>query len=175
MTALPAIPTFSLGNVPTTSLNRLSAVLAFLMEPPIAELRQIVAQSLTNGAFTTITFTAEDIDNPDGHNNAVDNSRYYATYPGWYEISGAVGFAASAAGNRGVQIAINGVGPNGAQALTATATAANAPAIVARTKHFYLDVGDYVELQAFQNSGGAINSSATAGEQSGLSIRWVHA
>jgi hypothetical protein len=34
-------------------------------------------------------------------------------------------------------------------------------------------VGDYLDLQAFQTSGGALNSNAAAGEQSSMTIVYL--
>src|SRR4249919_55753 len=100
MTALPVVPDITTGVSDTSKFAQLMAVVNFLMAPPRVQVRQTVAQSLTSGVFSAITFTTEDWDlDPTGtstqHDTGANTSRFTAIYPGKYEFSGAVGFAAS--------------------------------------------------------------------------------
>lgn len=154
-------------------------VFRFLLKPPKCELRQPVAQSIPNNVvFTAITFGAHDIDEDylggAMHSDSTNPSRATANFAGWYQVSGAVAFAANATGVRGAYIVVNGTAINGSEALIASAGAANSHITVARTKMVYLNVGDYVELQCYQNSGGALLTAVSgAVSQSSLSVRWV--
>lgn len=136
--------------------------IAFLMKPPIFRLRQTVVQSLTSGVWTAVTFTTEDVDTDvdgvGGHDNAVNTSRYTARYAGWYEVSFMANIAASAAGQRGGRVAVNGTAITGSESFI-DATAAGGIELPASTALVFLNVGDYVEAQALQSSGGAINTA----------------
>lgn len=161
----------------TTNLNgSVSGPLRHLLNPPIAELRQTAAQSLPNNTWTGVIFDLEDVDTDvdgvGGHSTVSNRHRYTARYPGWYQCSGGVGFATNTTGIRGVRWAVNGTGLSGNQATAAPTTGAVA-SVPARTKYIYLDEGDFVELQAFQSSGGALNTAVTADQQPSASIRWV--
>lgn len=178
MAIVPVLPPVTAGAVyPTSSPSALIAAAAFAQKPPMAQLRQIVAQSIASGSFVAITFTAADVDQDFagtfGHSNSVNTSRYTANYAGWYEVSGAVAWAANATGRRASQWFVNGAGVAGSQQAT-PATAANDAEVPARTMMIYLNVNDYIELQGFQESGGALNTfvGSTPG-QSHMMVRWV--
>jgi len=146
-------------------------VLNFLLAPPIFELRQTAAQTLTTGVWTALTFDVEDLDSAGGHSTVTNTSRYTAVYPGWYQYGGGYGTAANAGGVRGTRPAVNGTTLNGGNTLEVGS--ANATAYPSRTKHIFLNVTDYAELQAFQSSGGNLATAITADQQSSNSGRWV--
>jgi hypothetical protein len=151
--------------------------LLFLMNKPAAELRQTVAQSLANNTWTSLTFDVEDLDNDPsgtgGHSTSVNTSRYTAVYAGWYVVGGCAAFVANATGIRGHRWAVNGNPLNGestlVQAVSVGGSNTDVPASAAR---LYLNVGDYVEAQAIQGSGGALNTFVTATAQSSMTIGW---
>lgn len=169
---------FGGSSVPGSSdLNsKLVDPINWLLKPPLARLRQTVLQSINTSTFTAITFTTEDVDTDvngvGGHSTSITTSRYTANQAGWYQLSGAVGYAANATGRRLAAFYVNGTILNGSQVALA-ATAANDAAIPARTMVAFLNVGDYAELYGYQESGGALNTFVTTGGQSTFEIRWV--
>ncbi len=175
MPAVPTVPTFSPGIVSATDLGLLASVSRFATNPPRAELRATVVQLINNGAATPINFdTADvdtDIDGVGGHNPAVNPSRFTARYPGWYEVSGGVVFAAAAANRRVTWFKVNGVDVSGTEAVT-PGSAAGSVGPAARSKLVYLAIGDYVELVAYQDSGGALNTAVVTFEQPNMTVRW---
>lgn len=177
MADVPRPMTLGSGPLVSTEFNAgVRDPLAFLLARPMAELVQSVAQPLTTGVWTSITFDVEQFDNdPTGgsiaHDTAVNNSRFTAVYPGWYTLTGAVGFALSAAGFRGTRWMYNGSVIAGSELLLPPVTTI-APASPARTKRVYLAPFDYVELQGFQNTGGALNTLVTAELQSSMGVLW---
>lgn len=150
--------------------------LNFLLKTPMAELRQAVAQVLTTGVAAAITFTASDVDQDylggSGHSNSVNTSRYTANYAGWYQVSGEVAYVANAVGRRAAIWTVNGTSVFSGQ-LAGPATAASDCEFGARTKFVFLNIGDYVELLGFQESGGNLSTLVLSNIVSGMSIRWV--
>lgn len=173
MSSLPALPDFSGGgSFPTTSAGLLVAAISFLMNPPIAELRQNAVQSIAvSGTWTAINLETEDVDSVNGHDTATNPSRYTAVYPGWYLVSGGVGYASNATGRRGARFAVNGTVAQGSEALLQAPTTAGGMSVPARAKLIFLAVGDYVEIQGMQESGGALNTNTGSGGTN-MSISW---
>ncbi len=176
MATVPAPPTFSPGASSTTQLNQLVDALNFALNPPRAEVRQGSAQAIPNNSSTSVTFNVKDLDeNVAGeaqHDTSTNNSRFTAVYAGWYLCSGAVCFAANATGVRITQWAVNGSVQNGTD-VEISAVSGAVTIVPARTRKLYLAIGDYVELRAFQNSGGSLNTGVTTSNQSGMAVHWV--
>lgn len=149
---------------------------AALQNPPRALLRQTVAQSLTNSAFTALTFGTEDIDSHNGHSTSTNTSRYTVQtgYDGDYQLSGTAAIAAAAGGGRGTRWFKNGTAINGSETMVGNVNPLNQgqPAVTIIVSAV---AGDYFELAAWQDSGGAINSAVVAPAQSTASIRLVAA
>jgi hypothetical protein len=165
------------GVLDATDLNeKIVDVLNFLLNKPAAELRMSTTQSIPNNSYTALTFDTEDLDDDPagtgGHSTSSNTTRYTAVYAGWYEFSGGCGFAASATGLRGLRWAKNGSAVNAAEAFYPP-TASSTPIYPARTKKIFLNVGDYVELQVFQTSGGALNTTGSSTDQPSMSVKWV--
>ena len=173
MAVVPSSHTFVDGLATSSEANSyIRDPIAYLLTRPIAKLRQSVAQSLTSGAFAAITFNAEDVDSAGGHDNVTNNSRYTAQYAGWYFIPFTVGYATSAVGRRIGLLRVNGADVNGTG--YATGAFATFATVVSAASLVFLNVGDYVEVFAYQDSGGALNTSVGfAYEQSTMNVVWV--
>lgn len=147
------------------------------LNPIIADLRQTTAQTLPNNTWVALLFQAEDIDTHGGHSTTSNTGRYTCTLAGTYMFNGAVAFASHATGQRWCRWHLNGgeifgTGAN-VQAITGQPTL-----LTARTAVMTLAVGDYVELAAFQSSGGNLDtyiSGAAGYAQSGMSVWGVPA
>lgn len=148
--------------------------LGALAFPPIAVLRQTAAQTgIANSTFTAITFGFEDIDTYNGHSTAVNNTRYTAQKAGKYQLSGGVAWAANTAGQRWTRWAKNGVEIEGS-GTSVNATSSGQALTPARTIIVGLAVGDYVELQGLQSSGGPLDTYVgVAYAQSSMTVQWV--
>jgi hypothetical protein len=120
-----------------------------------------VAQSIGNATATAVTFDSENFDVNGYHSTSTNTSRI--TIPsgkaGYYLISGSLGFGGNTTGIRISYLYKNG------SLLNLPATI---PAVVAndvRVSFNYtvnLAVSDYIELFAYQNSGGSLNVSGDA-------------
>lgn len=177
MTAVPIPKTWALNEVVTAAdvSAYISSVLTFLLNKPMAELRQAVAQSIPNGTWTSLTFTVEDLDDDPagtgGHSTSVNTSRFTAVYPGWYMLGGGYNPVVNATGIRGTRWAVNGTAATASNTVQ-PATAAVGAGYAARVKRVYLDTGDYAELQGYQDSTGALSTTVTGDSASSMSPAW---
>lgn len=174
MATVPVVRTWTAGEVVTSGYmnNNVTAVLSWLLAVAIVQLRQIVAQSLADGAYTALTFTAEDVDSTGMHSTTVNTTRATAVYPGWYFWVATGSYAGDIDGRRGGQWWVNGAALNAGGTLVAAAIAA---ALVVPMKGIlvFMNVGDYIEYRSFQQGGAALLTLVTAQEQSSMTGYWV--
>jgi hypothetical protein len=145
---------------------------------PAALLRQATPQTIASGgSFKPVLLDTEDEDvDPDGiggHSTTFDTSRYTARYPGIYRVGGGVGFAVNATGSRGVAWLRNGILVDGSDVMVpAVSSASTSSRVPARSMLIRLAEGDYIELGAFQNSGGDLATTGSSAAPS-VSIEWA--
>jgi len=179
MPVVPVLPTIAGGILTTSQLAAITQVSQFLAVPPKVILRQTVAQSIPNTGLNPVTFDVTDVDEDylsskaGQHSTSVNPSRFTVKWPGRYAGLAVLAWAASATGQRGGKWAINGTQLNASlDSLDATAAGGQvAPAVP--TLFPYLNIGDYVELGALQNTAGALLTGVSANSQSSMSIWWV--
>lgn len=132
----------------------------FLLNPDAAQSYQSAAQSIPNGADTAVALDTNEI-NVNGMWATGANTKFTAANAGTYRCSGQVTFTSNANGLREAFFRVNGstvlkrpvYSPPNTNTFTATA-----PAV-----RIHLNAGDYVELCAYQNSGGALNTYVASG------------
>lgn len=173
MATVPVTRVWVAGEVVTSAYmnNNVTGPTAWLLAPAICQLRQIVAQSIANNSYTAVTFTAEDVDTTGMHSTVSNTSRMTAVYPGWYHHDGGSSIVAGATGVRGCRWAVNGTAVNASGLLFPANAAATISA--ARSMLIFLNVGDYSELQQYQNQGSAQNTVATAESQASATAWWA--
>lgn len=180
---MPAVPetkptwTNNVDSLSSTNLHAyLRDPLRFLMRKPAAKLRQSVSQAFTTGVWAGLTFGVEDLDDdPDGvgaHSTSSNTARYTARYSGWYLCGGGCSWANNTTNRRGIRWAVNGSSVLGTEVLMQSTSGSNVNSTVAKTMLVRLDEGDYVELQAMQDSGGALGTTITVDNQPSASITW---
>jgi hypothetical protein len=152
-------------------MNMVRDAINFLANKPMAVVYQGSAQSFTSSSGAAVTFDSTTTDTYGGHSNSTNNSRYTAQVTGWYWVVGTVTWANVAGGNRNVSINKNGSGvPQFGTAVPAASSlvfpAGQATALV------QLNAGDYVEVVAYQDSGGAVSTHANG---SSMAVTWDHA
>lgn len=109
------------------------------------------ATTLTTGVVTILTFNQERFDTDSIHDTSSNSSRLTCKTAGVYAIYGSASFAANATGMRQLFIRLNG---------TTNIAPAQSPAATFGRTHIWittvynLAVNGYVELTAFQDSGG---------------------
>jgi hypothetical protein len=128
-------------------------------------------QSLTNATYTAITYNTETYDTDGFHSTATNTSRI--TIPtgksGYYTVFVLGCFAANGAGARIIKIVKNGgtdlalnvlFGNGGAQTSMVISDIIN------------LTAGDYIEVFAYQSSGGALDYQAPGGDGSFFGVQY---
>lgn len=136
---------------------------------PAARARPISNPALANATSTAIDLGNETFDTGGVHSTTTDPSRLTAPIDGYYTVSGEAVFSADPDGSRQVLLRKNdGLGPI-AGGLT-LATGVSDPTAVPVTTIVELDAGDYVELEAFQSSGGSLTVVAS---RTYLAMAWI--
>lgn len=115
------------------------------------------AQLIGTGAWTAIGFPAENFDTAAMHDNVTNNSRI--TIPtggdGKYMIAGSVRIAANATGTRGARVYLNGTTNLAVNRKNNLGAGTQTWVHISTLED--LSAGDYVELHAYQDSGGNLN------------------
>lgn len=146
--------------------------LTFLANRPIFVGQQQVVQSVANGTWGVLTIDTETIDSYAGHSTVSNTSRYVCQLAGWYRVGGRAAFAPNGTGSRGARIHLNGTFIQGGANLLGAGTLNG---IVEVSHLLLLAVGDYVEIAAGQNSGGALSTAFANEAASMLYVIWEHA
>lgn len=133
--------------------------LSYLAAPPVFVGEQLTLQSIPNNTLTAITFDTEVIDTENGHSTSTNPSRYTVTIPGYFDVDALVLYNNNGTGARRAAIAVNGTEIIEANYMTVTGVVSTSAATVA-TIVGPLNIGDYIETFALQNSGGALNTFA---------------
>lgn len=163
----------NLAGAVETQIQRIDTELTALRNPPVAQLRQTTQQLISNGVWSPLTLQAEDIDTHNGHDNAVNPSRYVCKLAGIYLVTGAVAYSGFSSGTGWVRVAKNGTDAAGSgdnESFTTTQLM-----ISVRPVYLTLAVGDYVELVTTYIGANINTYVGVAYAQSTLSLRWVHA
>jgi len=128
---------------------------------PLVRLVQTVAQSIPDATLTALTFSGEDIDTHGFHDTGSNTARITPTMAGYYRFTGTYFTAApTTLANMDASLRKNGStsiapGPRG----SATGNIAQSQSCTAMVS--CNGTTDYVELLAFQDSTGAVNSNVS--------------
>lgn len=174
----PPVPiprTFSVSEVEVGAyLNSLRDALTFLVNVPACYVTQSATQSLTSSAWTALTFDQSVFDSYGGHSNVTNNSRYTAQVAGWYMVFGCASTVANTTGQRGAAVAKNGTRVQGAAGFMQT-TSALPPTVPSPPTIVFLAVGDYVEINAYQNGANPLSTNSSSDLDSSMTVVWLHA
>jgi len=154
--------------------SRLSAVeLASSTLPPVFAGVSTAVTAIPNNVgtpFTPVDLGGEEIDTHNAHSTSSNPSRWVCPVAGIYEVGGLVTISGSSTGRRAAAISKNGVVMSPTQVIIPSAPS-NETAVVTNTWPLDLDAGDYLQLRAYQDSGGTREAMANA--FSGMSVRWL--
>lgn len=138
--------------------QRIDALLR-IPHPRGARVYRTTAQSLTTGIGAAITFDAERFDDDAYHSTVSNTSRLTIPRDGRYLVGGHLAFAGNATGVRQGYLQVNGALPIASQ-LQAAATG-GLETHLSLTSAYVFAANDYLELIAYQSSGGALNVVST--------------
>jgi hypothetical protein len=128
-------------------------------------------QSLANATYVALILNVDDFQVGTLHSTSTNNTRVTVATTGAYLFVGSVLFAANATGLRTLALRINGGTTYLALLYFPTNGAAN-PLGVQVVGFGSLTAGDYIELLAYQDSGGALNSGDAATRPNQNSLYW---
>jgi hypothetical protein len=111
-------------------------------------------QSISNNSRTAVAFDTESYDTDTMHDNSTNNERLIAKTAGKYIISGNIGFAANATGEREAWINHSADGDIAAATRAGEGDRTNYMSV---TTAYDMAADEYVVLQVYQNSGGSLN------------------
>ena len=121
-----------------------------------ARVHNSIAQSIPNNTQTALTFNSTYFDTDGMHDPLSANpSRLTATTKGKYIVTANIGLDANAVGTRSVGIKLNNSTFVAQQTFVGFTGDSN---IVSVTATISMNVGDFVEVFVFQNSGGALGT-----------------
>ena len=172
---VPVPRTFTVSETETASyLNTVRDGLDFLLAKPFMAVTQTTTQTLTTAVWGAIGYDVSIVDTYGMHSNVTNNTRATAIVAGWYYPVGCVVIANNTTGVRGARIAKNGTVIQGSAMLSNAAGGTSVSAVQCVSFPVFLNVGDYLELQGYQNSGGNLNTAAGTDLDSSFSVRWYH-
>ena len=125
--------------------------------PMACRVRNTASVNINSAAWTTLTFSTEDYDTGNMHSTTANTSRIAITQAGYYLVKGTGYFAASSATQVQVRVLKNGVTTGIPGLREKKNPTSGQDALVTLTDVVYLGVGDYLELQAYQDSGAALS------------------
>ena len=168
MATLPTVPSFVTGETPSIAkLSQLAYCVSFFNTIPAFGSFTDTGQSIANNTNTALTWTK--VTDRDGGWAAGNPTRYTAQTAGYYQASALLSFNASATGGRAAwfQVTTGANNPGGAGLTQPFGYSDSGPDGTSVTGvrigelSPYLYALDYVEVFAWQLSGGALMVSAT--------------
>jgi hypothetical protein len=133
---------------------------------------QATAQAIANNTWVSATLDTELYDSDNGHSTTVNASRYTVQVAGTYNVIGSMGLVANATGNRGVRLTVNGTPVVGTFVKTAAPDATGSAGLVTAASPVCA-VGDYIEVQVHQTSGGTLNTNAVSDVACSMTATWI--
>lgn len=122
-------------------------------------------QSLANATFTAISWDAEDSDPDSMHDNSTNPTRITVPTAGIWLVTANVVFQNNGNGQRQVFVKVNGTIQAGVSYVERTSGNQNG---VVYTRLLSLSANDYIEVWAYQDTGGSLNALGGAATSSTL-------
>ena len=173
MATLPSVPTFTFQEDPSIAvLNQLAAAVTFLNTNQALTLLTVAgSQTIATATDAAVQWAALGVPvNRDSGWASGTSTRYTSRTPGYYDMAAHVDFASNITGYRHAyfQVTTGANNPGGA-GLTSVFSGVAVNADESTDTHvqisalsFYLYVLDYVEVYAYQTSGGALGISSAS-------------
>lgn len=136
------------------AVNEINSSLSEITKYPACRVYNNTNISLASGSYASLPFNSEDFDTDNIHDVTTNNTRLTCNTAGVYLITVNVSFFMNATGSRSLKILLNGstiIGMVTDNTSTILTMRLNINTI------YKLSVGDYIEIQAYQDSGSALN------------------
>lgn len=161
MATYSAPTTITTGQLVTASLMNTDwgGNIAFLANPPTCRVYNTSAISLATGSYTTLTFNSERWDPTSMHSTVSNPSRITISTAGVYIIEGHVQFDTNTTSERILEFLVNGTNEIAFQRLASNGTGGSS--IYSLVTVWKFAAADYVELRAYQATGGAQNTGTS--------------
>lgn len=111
----------------------------------------------TSNSNLAIPFDSERWDATGMHDTLANSERITFNVSGWYTLGGSISFEFNNTGRRGIAVRINGATYIASHNRPTNTTGISTMSIATG---YYFSAGDYVELMAYQDSGGSLNVEA---------------
>jgi hypothetical protein len=174
---LPVQATVTPGETITSAMSNsnIRDAVNYLLAVPFAVAYQGTSTtSMAGSAWVTVGFDTTGVDTYGMHSNTVNSSRLTCELAGWYEFSGCVAWP-SGTGNKWSRIMKNGSVVIGGSSNQSAGSASDVSCTPTKTTKVQMSVGDWVELQGAQFTGGTITTRIGAdGGVSMLEAFWLH-
>lgn len=148
----------------TDIVNALQSIALAIANPKSfkgAVVMRSTVQSIASSTFTVMAFDVEQYDYGNFHSTTTNTSRLVAPVDGIYRIAYTAGINSAAGGSeRSFWVAVNGNGGAGAQRYAVSTFPPGAQNTRNGSCELQLAANDYVELWVYQDSGGALNTTA---------------
>jgi hypothetical protein len=154
----------------TTFGDVVIADLNYFATPPACTVTHNAAQALTTGVEGTVAFNSETEDTDTMHDTVTNNSRITIKTAGRYVFVVNLGFASNNTGSRQISLRMNGATFLAYKTQTAT-QGDNTMMDLTICRKFA--VNDYLEVRAFQSSGGNLNVLQGANYSPYFGAVWV--
>ena len=193
MVAFPALRTWTPGDLATNTLlnAQVRDTAKFMKAVPHHHVTDTANISIPNNTWTAITWNTDLVDDPDGH--GLSNSFITCQIAGLYDIRCQVEWSANATGGRAIRLinhgstSIGGVTTNNSLVHVGMMSSCMTPDGAAWTGNTVdsaqevsckrsLQAGDAIRVEAWQNSGGALNimrDYTNTHIYSYFSLRWI--
>lgn len=147
--------------------------ISLLLNPPACRVYNNAGLTHTStGNWQALSgFNSERYDTASMHSTSVNTGRITVPIAGLYLITGNVEFAANGTGIRGIKVRANGTTDLGA--IFFPNNGGSLGTGVALATVYKLAANDYIELHAFQNSGGNLGLSSAASYSPEFSATWM--
>lgn len=168
--ALTTPTTVATNDILTASIWNLSVAdnVTFLSNAPMASAYKTVNQSLATATYAVVTLAdGEDYDTDSMHSLATNTGRFTATTAGKYRLSCMVAYDSNQVGYRGLRITRNGSVQQNGPLLPAFSGSGEVMRIT-HTGVVALTATQYLEVEAYQSSGGALNINAAR-----VQVEWI--
>lgn len=150
------------------------AQVQFALNPPTFFGYQNTTQTLSNQTWTSLNIDATIDDNFSGHSNSVNPSRYTCQVAGTYQVSGCYAPLGNSTGFRAVRMEKNGSTNLLGGAVYLPNNGTSEGGYVTPVAVVPLVVGDYVEVQGWQSSGGSLVTVLDGDLRCSLTVRFLH-